>query len=244
MTPLKVPVRTNDPPELFRVLVFGGGRPGLGALPPLASVVATALGPAGCVRLGLCARPWQDLVPTGLSGSPRRRWAAEHWPRPACSDLAPGERRLPTADGAPSASAAFDEAWLLVEQDPAVLEHRDPWGATPLHVAARRRCLPLCRILLAARASVDAANANDGWTPLHCAAAAGDAACARELLRARADPRRPDVAHRVPLELAVRCRAEAVQELLLRGMGAAEARAGGGAARPGGPGSAEACALL
>merc|ERR1712019_94747 len=92
---------------------------------------------------------------------------------------------------------------------------------TPLHVAARHRCLPLLRVLIDARARVELRNPRDGWTPLHCAAASGDLDCTRELLKARADPRCHDEARRLPFELAVRCpsgQSYAVQEVLLAHM--------------------------
>jgi len=201
--------------KVWDLLTWGAGKGFTGKLPPVASEVAAHLGPTGCARLGLCGLRWVCVMPTGLCGSPRQHWAREHWPRPA-SELLPGGQ-WPT--GVAGVSNLVDEAWLLAVQEPGLLVQHDAWGMTPLHTAAKRRCLRLCRLLLTERASVDAANSRDGWTPLHCAAAAGDGGCVRELLEARADPERQDEVRRLPLELAVRSRSEEAQEELLSRMG-------------------------
>merc|ERR1712039_490535 len=87
-------------------------------------------------------------------------------------------------------------------------------GMTPLHVAARRRCLPLCRLLISEKALVDAASDQDRWTPLHAAVAARDVGCTQALLVARADPHCQDKGGRTPMQMAIRSGEEAVREAL------------------------------
>eukprot|EP00401_Gymnodinium_catenatum_P042764 CAMPEP_0117543712 /NCGR_PEP_ID=MMETSP0784-20121206/45201_1 /TAXON_ID=39447 /ORGANISM="" /LENGTH=226 /DNA_ID=CAMNT_0005340497 /DNA_START=165 /DNA_END=846 /DNA_ORIENTATION=- len=180
----------------------------MASLPPLASSVAAFAGPVASARLGLGGRRLLDLTPTGLDVVARRQWVEEHWPREASSDMLSSDRWPRGAKGEERV-AALDEALVRL----------DAWGLCPLHAAARQRCVALCRLLLSARACVNAAiSAHGGWTPLHCAAAAGDVACTRALLAARANPECQDELHRVPLELAVRARSESVQEALLSQM--------------------------
>lgn len=187
-------------------------------LPPLAAAISQFAGPLAGARLGLSSRGWCNLTPTNLGGDDRRQWACEHWPRDAASRLLSSEA-WPHKANAQVMAACLDEAWALVSQAPAVLAQPDTKGLYPLHVAARQGCLPLCLVLLEARADVNVIACGFAkWTPLHCAAAAGDAACTRALLAARADPDRQDEMMRVPFEIAVRQRSEIVQEVLLARM--------------------------
>jgi len=186
----------------------------MGSLPPLASVVAAHMGPTASARLSMCATSWQFLMPTCLPTVNKREWVERWWQRPP-QDSALNDR---WPRGGRALYAVVDEAWLSITQEPSLLERCDARGMSPLHSAARARCAPLCRMLICVRANVNEANANDGWTPLHCAAAAGDAACVTALLEARADSTKQDDLYQIPMALAVRTRCEAVQSVLLEHM--------------------------
>merc|ERR1712039_300735 len=104
-------------------------------------------------------------MPTRLHEAPRHRWALQHWSlRPSASCFTSRSKWPTDVHGI---SAVINEAWIGIVRDPHILAKVDAWGMTPLHVAARRRCLPLCRLLISEKALVDAASDQDRWTPLH-----------------------------------------------------------------------------
>lgn len=85
-----------------------------------------------------------------------------------------------------------DTPWLgFLLQQGADPNARDSDGATPLMIAATAGYADGVRVLLAARARVDESNAR-GETALIRAVHGRDAASARQLLEAGADPDRPD----------------------------------------------------
>mmetsp|Transcript_19559 Transcript_19559/g.42775 ORF Transcript_19559/g.42775 Transcript_19559/m.42775 type:complete len:248 (+) Transcript_19559:94-837(+) len=205
--------------RLLRILQHGlVSSPGICeqlTLPPLASAVAAVAGPTASVHLGRCARSLRCLVPTSLRGAQLRHWVSLHWPR------IQGTPVLPSGPGLPSqgdVSVLLDDVFIIMAQAPETLLEYDIRGLLPLHVAARRRCPRLLRLLLEAQVPVDSVAEADGRTALHYAAAAADAACTRLLLEARADPHMRDSRRRLPLEFATRVSASDVQDLLLHRM--------------------------
>jgi len=72
---------------------------------------------------------------------------------------------------------------------------------TPLHLAAEQCRLGCVRALIAAKATIDAANTH-GWTALHWAAKKGDKAIIQELLKAGATKTMKDADGCTPAQLA------------------------------------------
>ncbi|XP_022978046.1 putative E3 ubiquitin-protein ligase XBAT31 isoform X1 [Cucurbita maxima] len=94
---------------------------------------------------------------------------------------------------------------------------RDGGGATPLHIAARRRQPRCAQILLANGALVCALTCGYGYpgsSPLHLAARSGSLECVRELLAGGAERLQVDAAGRIPYTVAMKRKNRACAALL------------------------------
>jgi len=215
------------------------------SLPPLVSLVGAGAGPRSCVALGRSCRAWRRLVPTSLPADDLPEWAAHYWgSAPSARNVSEtfllGDRS-PFDDGVleappPSAAMSFasptnsptsvdrfrwdelDRVFVALVLAPEVLVACDARGLSLLHRAARRRRSAIVTLLVHLRAPVDAASRVDGRTPLHCAAASGDAKCVKALLKARANPGVRDMLRMLPLEMSARVRASEAQDALLKAM--------------------------
>ncbi len=105
------------------------------------------------------------------------------------------------------------ELTALLEKDPGLLNRKNKWGATPLHLAAKNRDARPLRALLEAGADV-AASDNRGATPLHVAASGRRADHVLLLLEAGADLAATTKAGQTALVLAQKARADAVVSVL------------------------------
>ena len=128
--------------------------------------------------------------------------------------------RLPAADGITLVSAAregdVEAVRSLVKTSPVDAAEGD--GMTALHWAAYRESAEITRILVAAKANVNATNRLNAVTPLLIAATAGNAEIVGLLLRAGADANFANSLGTTPLMLAASSgKADAVQELLDHG---------------------------
>merc|ERR1711956_154529 len=90
-------------------------------------------------------------------------------------------------------------------------------GCAAIHYAANEGHVQVCKLLLHARAHVDAQD-DDDWTPLCLAAESGHVEVCRELLEARANLNIPDEDLRTPLWWAQKRRRQGVVALLLKHM--------------------------
>ncbi|XP_014234163.1 serine/threonine-protein phosphatase 6 regulatory ankyrin repeat subunit A isoform X2 [Trichogramma pretiosum] len=102
---------------------------------------------------------------------------------------------------------------LLSQQAPDQLRATNPAGDTALHLAARRRDVDMCRILVDYGASVDSQNGS-GQTALHIASAEGDETLVKYFYGVRASASITDHLDRTPMHLAAENGHASIIELL------------------------------
>jgi len=87
--------------------------------------------------------------------------------------------------------------------------------STPLHWAAKNKCLDAAKVLITAGADFNAKDTSEARTPLHWAAKNGDVAVTQVLLTAGADLNAKDKSEKTPLRLAASNRHVEVVEILV-----------------------------
>ncbi|XP_068635303.1 uncharacterized protein [Aristolochia californica] len=95
----------------------------------------------------------------------------------------------------------LDAALLQLKKNGGIIDARNSFGLTPLHIATWRNHVPIVRRLIAGGADPDARDGESGWTSLHRALHFGHLAVASVLLQSGASLTLEDSKCRTPIDL-------------------------------------------
>ncbi|KAE8707777.1 Detected protein of confused Function [Hibiscus syriacus] len=94
-----------------------------------------------------------------------------------------------------------DSALALLKKTGGIINSRNTFGLTPLHIATWRNHIPIIQRLLAAGADPEARDGESGWSSLHRALNFGHLAVASVLLQSHASITLEDSTARTPIDL-------------------------------------------